>query len=77
METLARRTITASGTDVLVKVVATGNGPALRVDGCPMVPMRSLAEIHRVLSRLGRADIEGEGLSEPGERLAAILGELV
>ena len=75
METLARRVISSAGTDITVEVVATGNGPALRVEGCPMVPL-SLAETHRLLSRLGRGDGEDEGLTPAGEKLAAILGEL-
>lgn len=75
MNVLARRTITTSGRTVLVEVVATGNGPALRVEGCPMVPL-SLCETHRLLSRLGRAAGAGEGVTETGEALAAVLGEL-
>ena len=75
MEVLARRTMVSSGKDIAVEVVATGNGPALRAEGCPMVPL-SLHETHRLLSRLGRAADGEEGLTRAGERLAAVLGEL-
>ena len=75
MNVLARRTLTTGGREILVEVVATGNGPALRVAGCPMLPL-SLSETHRLLSRLGRAAGAGEGITETGETLAAVLGEL-
>ena len=75
MEVLARRTIVSSGKDIVVEVVATGNGPALKAEGCPMVPL-SLHETHRLLSRFGRAADGEEGLTKAGERLAAVLGEL-
>lgn len=75
MDILARRTITAGGRAVLVEVVATGNGPALRAEGCPLVPL-SLHETHRLLARFARAGADGEGLTAAGETLSAILGEL-
>ena len=75
MNVLARRTVTTGGMDISVEVVATGNGPALRAEGCPLVPL-SLAETHRLLSRFARAGVDGEGLTETGETLAAVLGEL-
>lgn len=75
MDVLARRTIETSGKDVLVEIVATGNGPAMRTEGCPMIPL-SMAETHRLLSRFGRSGVEGEGLTPPGERLLAVLGEV-
>ena len=75
MEPLARRTVTASGKDVLVEIMATGNGPALRVEDCPMIPLEAIPETHRLLSRFSRAT-GGEGLTATGERLLAVLGEL-
>ena len=75
MDVLARRIVESAGKEVMVEIVATGNGPALRAEGCPLVPL-SLAETHRLLSRFARAGAEGEGLTEAGERLSAVLGEL-
>ena len=75
MDVLARRTIISSGRKIKAEVVATGNGPALRVEGCPMIPL-SLHETHKLLSRLGRASNADEGVTEAGEMLAAVLGEL-
>lgn len=74
MEVLARRTIVSSGVDIIVELVATGNGPAIRAEGIPMIPL-SLSETHRLLSRFGRAG-KGEGLTPAGEKISAILGEL-
>lgn len=76
-ETLARRTVTVSGTDIPVEIVATGNGPALRIEGCPpMVPLSAVHETHRMLSKFSRAGGEGEGLTPVAERMLAVLGEL-
>ena len=76
MDVLARRTIQSSDQSITVEVRATGNGPVLYVEGCPMIPL-SVHETHKLLTRLARASIEGEGLTEAGEKLAAVLGELV
>ena len=76
MEVLARRTITSSGEDVVMEVVATGNGPALKAEGCPMVPL-SLAEAHRLLTRFSRAASKGEGLADKGAKAMAVWGEVV
>ena len=77
METLARRTVTSSGDDVLMEVVSTGNGPVLKADGCPMVPL-TLTEAHRLLTRFSRADAKGEGLTATREpRVLAVWGEVV
>ena len=75
MKVLARRTITTSGTDIEVEVVATGNGPFLMVKDCPSIPLSEIRPTHRILSRFGRAG-EGEGLTPTGEMLLAVLGEL-
>lgn len=77
MEVLAKRMVEVSGVEILVEIVATGNGPMLRAEGCPMVPPSEMRPTHRVLSRLSRAGAEGEGLTPTGERLLAVLGELV
>ena len=74
---LAQRTVQASGNSVTCEIIATGNGPALKVLDCPLVPL-SLAETHKLLYRFARATPgDGEGLTPAGERLAAVLGELV
>ena len=76
VEVLARRTVTTAGEEVVVEVVSTGNGVMLRVKDCPLVHL-TLAEAHKMLSRLGRASAEGEGVTEKGARAAAVWGELV
>ncbi len=75
MSVLARRIVTASGNDVVVEIIATGTGPALKVEDCPMVPL-TIHDTHRLLLRFGRGTGDDEGLTPTGERLAAVLGEL-
>lgn len=76
MEILARRSIETSGSVISIEIVVTGNGPALKSEGVAMMPL-SISDTHRLLSRFSRASGEDEGLTEYGERLLAILGEII
>lgn len=76
MKVLGARLLQVSGHDIRCEVVATGNGPALRIPDCPLVPL-TLHDTHRLLARFGRAAPgTDEGLTPEGERLAAVLGEI-
>lgn len=77
MEVLAKRTVEVSGKEVSVEVVATGDGPMFKAEGCPMLPPSEMRAVHRLLSRFQHANAEGEGLTERGEMLYAVLGEFV
>lgn len=77
MEVLAKRTVEVSGKEIPVEVVATGDGPMFKAEGCPMLSPSEMRPMHRLLSRFQHASAEGEGLTEKGERLYAVLGEFV
>ena len=73
---LGKRTIQTSGNDILVELIATGNGQALKIDDCPLIPL-SMEDTYRVLNKFSHAKPEsGEGITEIGEKMLVVLVEL-